>query len=50
MVTSPECFRIFHANLYGRFIEIKSTPGERTFEEQMKTPIFLEGTLAIVTM
>ena len=48
--TGPDMATVFHIWLYGRFIEIQSTSGERNFIERMKVPIFLEAVLAIEIM
>ena len=38
---------VFHAWLYGRFVDTEQPPGERNFIERIKNPIFLEAVLAI---
>ena len=39
--------KVFHAWLYGRFIDTKATSGERNFIERLKVQIFLEAVLTM---
>ena len=41
---------VFYAQLYGRFIEIQRTSGERNFRERIKALIFFKAVLAIGIM
>ena len=49
--TSPNGTEVFHAWVYGRFIEIQTaTLGEENFIELIKVPVFLKVILAIDIM
>ena len=43
---SPDMTAVFHARPYGKFIEIRTTSGERNLIERFKPSIFLEAVLA----
>ena len=48
--TSPYMTIVFHARLYNRFTEIKSTFRKKNFVEQIKVPIYLEAVFVTGTM
>ena len=48
--TSPVMKTVFYARSYSRFIEAPSNLRRKKLHEQIKTPIFLEATLAIETL
>ena len=41
---------IFHARLYGRFIEIQSNLRRKKLIERIKVPVFLEAVLVVEIM